>query len=84
MASQMARFLVQADKLPSLASPAWDTSDLLSDRSPIGVLLHVLVGYDAAPSGIQVVFYLSAFFAILLGMFLVGRASPIHSQRKFS
>jgi high-affinity iron transporter len=84
MASQMARFLVQADKLPSLASPAWDTSSLLSDRSPIGVLLHVLIGYDAAPSGMQVVFYLSAFFAILVGMILVGRAGSIHSQRKFS
>ena len=84
MASQMARFLIQADKLPSLASPAWDTSDLLSDHSPFGVLLHVLIGYDARPSGMQVVFYLSAFVAILGGMFLAGRTGSIYSQRKIS
>jgi len=84
MASQMARFLVQADKLPSLASPAWDSSNLLSDRSPFGVLLHVLIGYDATPSGMQVVFYSSVFVLILAGMVLAGQSNNIDKQRKFS
>ncbi len=84
MASQMARFLVQADKLPSLASPVWDSSWLLSDRSPFGVLLHVLIGYDATPSGMQLVFYLSTFILILAGMLLAGRSSSTQLQGKFS
>lgn len=67
MASQAARFLVQADLLPPLASPLWDASALLPNSSPLGALLHVLTGYDAAPSGMQVVFY-----AITAGLIMAG------------
>lgn len=58
LASQMARFLVQADVLPALATPVWDTSWLLTLESLPGAMLHVLIGYDPEPSGIQIVFYL--------------------------
>lgn len=71
MASQAARFLVQADLLPSLASPLWNTSWLLDDQSLLGRLLHTLTGYDASPSGIQVVFYVATLALILTGMRLV-------------
>ncbi|MFY9328939.1 MAG: FTR1 family protein [Georgfuchsia sp.] len=84
MASQMARFLVQADKLPSLADPVWDISDVLSDRSPIGLLLHSLVGYDARPSGMQLAFYLASLTLIITGMLLSGRSSSTQSERKYS
>jgi high-affinity iron transporter len=79
MASQAARFLVQADLLPSLASPLWDTSWLLADHSPLGRLLHALAGYEAMPMGIQVVFYVSTLALILLGMRLV-RVQPAPSS----
>lgn len=68
MASQMARFLVQADLLPSLINPIWDTSWLLNNTSLTGRFLHTLVGYEATPSGIQAVFYLATAFLILAGM----------------
>lgn len=68
MASQMARFLAQADLVPSLANPLWDSSALLTNESPLGTLLHLLAGYEARPSGMQVVFYCTAFLFILLGM----------------
>lgn len=68
MSSQMARFLVQGDVLPSLASPVWDTSGLLANDSALGTLLHALMGYDAAPAGMQVIFYLCTFIVILFGM----------------
>lgn len=71
MASQAARFLVQADLLPSLASPLWNTSWLLDDQSLLGRLLHTLAGYDASPSGIQVLFYVATLALILTGMRLV-------------
>jgi len=68
MASQAARFLVQADVLPSLASPLWDSSWLLDNGSMTGRFLHTLVGYDAMPSGIQVLFYVATLTVILAGM----------------
>lgn len=68
MASQAARFLVQADVLPSLADPLWNTSWLLDNASLLGRFLHTLAGYEAMPSGIQVVFYLTTLVLILTGM----------------
>ena len=75
MASQAARFLVQADVLPSLASPLWNTSWLLDNASVMGRVLHTLVGYEAAPSGIQVAFYTATLILILIGMRFV-RSQP--------
>ncbi len=68
MASQAASFLIQADLLPSLVSPLWDSSRLLANGSIPGVLLHNLIGYDARPAGMQVVFYVVALGAIAAGM----------------
>ena len=64
MASQGARFLVQADLLPALGSNVWDTSSLLSERGLMGQTLHILVGYVARPMGIQIAFYLGTIFVI--------------------
>jgi high-affinity iron transporter len=68
MAAQAARFLVQADILPSLQTPLWDLSGVLPNDSALGTLLHGLVGYDASPAGIQVLFYVAAIMAIGFGM----------------
>lgn len=68
MSSQAARFLVQADLLPSLANPLWNTSWLLDNGSIPGRFLHALIGYEAMPSGIQVVFYTVTLIVILTGM----------------
>jgi len=68
MAAQAARFLVQADLLPSLGAPLWDTSDVLSQSSALGTLLHGLVGYDAQPSGTQALFYVVVLISIASGM----------------
>lgn len=73
MASQSARFLVQADVIPSLGSPLWDTSALLPAESALGTLLHGLVGYDARPAGMQIVFYVAALVAITAGMQWIKR-----------
>jgi len=68
MASQSAKFLLQADLLPSFGSPVWDLSNLLSNNSGLGTLLHTFIGYEAAPAGIQVMFYVAALILILTGM----------------
>ncbi|HXG29569.1 MAG TPA: FTR1 family protein [Nevskiales bacterium] len=58
LASQAARFLIQADVLPSLGGPLWDSSKLVASDFWLGELLRVLVGYDARPSGTQLLFYM--------------------------
>ncbi len=75
MASQAARFLIQADMVPSLAEPMWDSSALLPPDSALGILLHGLAGYDARPAGMQIIFYAVAFITIAIGMKLTNRKS---------
>lgn len=65
LASRMAGFLIQADWLPPLATPLWDTSDILSTDSMLGYLLHVMVGYEPNPSGMQTLFYAITLLGIM-------------------
>lgn len=73
MASQAARFLIQADVLPSLTTPLWDTSHILPEGSWPGMLLHSLIGYDARPAEMQLIFYVAALILIGAGMKWAGR-----------
>ena len=79
MAARMAEFLVQADVLPPLQSPLWDLSHLLPVDSAPGALMHVLLGYDAAPAGVQVLFYVLTLATISGAMTYVR-----HRQRRLS
>ena len=63
-----ARFLIQADVLPSLGAPIWDTSSWVSNSSIAGKVLQGLMGYDARPAGMQIAFFIAALVAIALGM----------------
>ena len=73
LASQMAKFLIQADLLPALATPLWDTSWLLSVKSGLGSALYILLGYEDKPSGMQVIFYAGTILGILVGSAWVRR-----------
>src|SRR5579864_28112 len=73
MASQGAAFLLQADLVPPLGN-LWDTSHVLSEKSLLGQALHALIGYDAQPTGIQLLFYLGTLVLIATLMRFVGRA----------
>lgn len=73
LASQMARFLIQGDLLPAIASPLWDSSSVLPVTSLLGATLHILIGYDARPSGMQVLFYVATILIIALGTNRVRR-----------
>ena len=76
MASQVARFLIQADVLPSLATPLWDTSALLPQTSIPGTLLRSLVGYEDRPAGMQIVFFVLVFVVIGAGMKWLNNTPP--------
>lgn len=79
MAASAAKFLVQADLLPALGNAIWDTSSWLPDDSIVGQLLHVLVGYTARPSGIQILFHVSTLLLIGGLMLIVNRRTPIRA-----
>lgn len=72
LAAQAASFLNQAGLLPALGNSLWDSSGLLSEGSLIGKMLHVLVGYTARPSGIQLLFYLVTLVTVLTLMQWIG------------
>ena len=73
IASQLARALAQSGLVNLWSGTLWDTSGVLQTNSPVGILLHALVGYDARPSGLQLAFYLSALLIIGLATRQVQR-----------
>ncbi len=68
MAGKSAKYLIQGDFIPALGYDLWNTSALISSDSIIGDMLSTLVGYEAQPAGMQVVFYVSTFVLIIVGM----------------
>ncbi len=87
LAAQAAGFLNQAGLLPALGSNLWDTSAILSQSGILGQLLHILVGYTARPSGIEILFYGVTLVAIFTLMRINGRRvhsmqqrQPLHDQ----
>ena len=67
LAAQAARFLEQADLLPSVLPQMWDTSSILTETSLVGQLLHILVGYMAQPSGTELTFYFATLATLVIG-----------------
>jgi high-affinity iron transporter len=80
MASQAAGFLIQADYLPPLGAMLWDSSRLVSRDSLLGEILRTLVGYDARPAGMQLLFYLVTLLTIGVAMKLFGRPAPVAAR----
>ncbi|TZF91834.1 FTR1 family iron permease [Cognatilysobacter lacus] len=76
LSSQAARYLIQADWLPALGDRVWDTSRLLSNESLAGQALRTLIGYDARPAGLQLLFYAMTALLIFIGMKTWGSTSP--------
>ena len=72
LASSAAGYLVQAGLLPTLIDQVWDTSGILSAGSLAGRMLHVLVGYNDRPTGIELLFYVVTLVTILALMRLFG------------
>lgn len=78
LAGQMARFLIQGDWLPSLASPLWDSTSILPINSALGSTLHILIGYESRPSGTQVLFYIVTLVCIAVAASIVRRRSDFN------
>ena len=57
LAASAAGFLNQAGLVPAIGMRVWDRSWILDQRSWLGTLLHILIGYNDRPMGVQVIFY---------------------------
>ncbi|ELH4233634.1 FTR1 family protein [Vibrio sp. LQ2] len=81
LAASAAGYLMQAGILTAQA-PLWNSSSILSERSIAGQLLHILVGYQARPTAIQLAFYLATLVLISVGMRWASRSES--ASRKVS
>jgi len=81
LASTAARFLVQGNLLPAWGSQVWDASWLLTNGSLMGKTLGILIGYDATPAGVQIVFYATTMLLLVAGMRWLDRRSTGQSPR---
>ncbi|MTJ80791.1 MAG: iron permease [Telmatospirillum sp.] len=75
MAGQAAAVLVGIDALPSLGEGVWDSSFLIPEDGLAGRTLKALMGYSAAPSGIQILVYAVTLAGLLVLSRLLGRPS---------
>jgi high-affinity iron transporter len=75
LASQLAKALVQSGLIEQPSTPVWDTSNWLANESSFGTLLHALIGYDASPSSVQLMFYVGI-------VALIGLATRLAKSRK--
>lgn len=83
LSSTAAGFLIQANWLPAWGNQLWNTSWLLSNGSLLGQALHVLVGYEARPAGMQLLFWLATATLLFTGMRLMAMrqmAARAHSK----
>lgn len=78
MVLQSVQQLIQADLLPGQHA-LWDTTDWIAENSIAGQLLYALIGYEATPSPLQVICYLSSIAMMLvfmgLSIYRKGRSS---------
>lgn len=81
LASSASGYLIQANLLPAWGSQLWDTSGVLSNGSLVGQALHVLVGYEARPAGMQLVFWMVTFVILLAGMRLMAMRMAVSRRR---
>jgi len=80
LASSAARYLIQANLLPAWGNQLWDSSWLLGNGSISGKTVHILIGYDARPAGMQVAFYGGTLLALWIGARLTSSASTVVRQ----
>jgi high-affinity iron transporter len=84
LAAQVAALLQDGGVVNVLSATIWDTSDILSDHSLPGRVLHTLVGYSDRPTGLQAVTYLAT-LGIIIGLGHVFAPAPrpaaMHSPR---
>jgi high-affinity iron transporter len=78
MAAQSVYYLEQANIVTMLSARLWNTSELLSEKSMIGRVLHTLVGYSDQPTVLQGLAYIFTFAAIFVLARILSSPPPSH------
>jgi high-affinity iron transporter len=81
LASQAVGFLEQANVVTALPDQLWDSSNILSDTSIIGRVLHTLVGYSDHPSAMEALIYVATLAVIALLMKLFAHPAARSATR---
>ncbi len=76
LASQAVGLLQSAGYLDTWSDPLWDTSNVLSEDSILGRVLHALVGYTAQPSGMQLLAYIAVIVVTVVLSRMVHQPAP--------
>jgi high-affinity iron transporter len=61
IASQIPIFLVSAGIIHEVGGPVWNSSEILSEHSIVGSILHIIIGYSEKPTVLQLIFYFTTF-----------------------
>jgi high-affinity iron transporter len=82
LAAQAVSFLEQADVVTALPGQLWDSSNILSDTSILGRVLHTLIGYSDHPSAMEGLIYVAtlAVIALLMKLFAHPAAAARAAQ----
>jgi high-affinity iron transporter len=76
MAAQAVFYLDGAGLLTVLGNQLWDTSGILSQSSPLGLLLHTLIGYTDQPTAMQAVVYVATIVGMVALMRFAAQPRP--------
>jgi high-affinity iron transporter len=68
IAAQGIGFWINAQLVPALGNPLFDTSNIISQQSIFGKFLHIFFGYIDQPTGLQVITYFSVLAFLVLGL----------------
>jgi high-affinity iron transporter len=66
MAAQSISFLEKAGVVEFLSTTVWNSSNLLSEQSIMGKILHTLIGYSDQPTLLQLLAYVLTLIAIII------------------
>lgn len=80
LATQSVGLLQSAGYLDTLSDPLWDTSNILTEDSIFGRVLHSLIGYTAQPSGMQLIAYLAVILVTVALTRLTARKAPARAS----
>lgn len=85
LASEAAGILTSLGMVDILSMPIWDSEEFIPDFSLVGRILKMLIGYNAKPNGLQVIFYaatlLLIYIASNLGASKVGKGQNVKITR---
>ncbi len=68
IAAQGIGFWINANLVPALGNPIFDSSEILSQNSLFGKFLHIFFGYLDQPTGTQLIIYFANLLVLIVGL----------------